>query len=136
MRRNSFFSPSSPCGGLAPRATYGWRLIRTSSSAMASGASTESAPAAAAVGIPWKRAVAGSCAKVSPPASRISWSPRIPSMPVPESTTPMQRGPQSLDIERKKKSTGSGGSPECAAGTSIRWSLPWNMARFIPGGMT
>jgi len=70
----------------------------------------------------------------------IASSQRLPQLDVgvtvPESTTPMQRAPQSRAIDWKKKSTGSSGSPAGAVGTSMRCSFPWNMARFTPGGMT
>ena len=67
----------------------------TSASAIfATGSTSSTAPVAIALrGIPSYSASYGSCAMARPPPSLTAFSPRLPSEPVPDSTTPMARGP-------------------------------------------
>ncbi len=53
-------------------------------------------------GIPSNFAEPGSWANVMPPASLMALRPKVPSVPVPDSTTPMARDPWSSANERKK----------------------------------
>ena len=74
---------------------------------MAAGATKiHAAGADGARGMPSKRAVSGSWAKVMPPSSLMHLSPAVPSEAVPESTTPIADIPRSTASERKKASTG------------------------------
>jgi hypothetical protein len=73
---------------------------------MAPGASTRSMTpvAIARSGMLEYSAVAGSCARHTPPAARMSSRPADPSSPVPDSTTPAARGPASSASDVKKMS--------------------------------
>ncbi len=77
---------------------------------------------------------AGAWAKTLPAFSRIAPRPRVPSEPMPESTTPTLRGPRSSASERKKKSIGRRW-PRGATG-SRRWRTPWTTDMSLFGGIT
>ncbi len=69
------------------------------------GRHTSTTPAATALsGIPPNLAVEGSWARVTPSAALIAASPRVPSLPVPERTTPTPRGPRSAASASKNRS--------------------------------
>ena len=53
-------------------------------------------------GMPSYFALAGSCANVIPPVSLIARRPKVPSVPVPDSTMPIERVPWSAASDRKK----------------------------------
>ena len=57
-------------------------------------------------GMPSYSASLGSCAMTSPPFSLTAFSPRLPSLPVPERITQIARSPSSSASERRKKSNG------------------------------
>ena len=75
---------------------------------MAPGGATKSAtPAVMALrGIESNLAELGSCASVTPPASWIARRPAVPSVPMPENTTPAAAWPFSAARVRKKESIG------------------------------
>jgi len=75
---------------------------------MAPGGATKSAtPAVMALrGIESNLAELGSCASVTPPASWIARRPAVPSVPMPENTTPAAACPFSAASARKKESIG------------------------------
>ena len=79
--------------------------MRASSLAISAGESTKSTqPAATALrGIESYRAES-SCAKVIPPSALIASSPSVPSVAVPDSTTPMARSRWSCASDSKKES--------------------------------
>ena len=84
----------------AARGGFGAREVRVLADALqllrdASGGRQKSAqPLSIALrGMPSYFAVAGSCANVMPPASLIALRPKVPSVPVPDSTMPIARGP-------------------------------------------
>ena len=82
--------------------------IVPSSSPISAGPSTISAtPSAIALRGIWSNcAVDGSCANVSPPTDRIARSPSVPSLAVPERTTPTARSPRAWASEPNSASIG------------------------------
>ena len=84
-------------------------------------------------GIPSNVAESTSCTITRPPASFTARTPRMPSLPVPDSTIATERSPWSSASERRKKSIGR----FTPRGESISesCSFPSWMDRFLLGGM-
>ena len=84
-------------------------------------------------GMPSYSVDSGFWAMTMPPSPLIARTPRVPSLPVPESTMPMARSRWSWASERKKKSIGRR-CPRGAEGSS-NWSVPFRNAMSRLGGM-
>ncbi|MEZ5080109.1 MAG: hypothetical protein R2878_05510 [Thermoleophilia bacterium] len=54
------------------------------------------------IGIPLNHAVAGCCTMIRPPASLMARAPQVPSLPVPDNTTPTASGPHSPASDAKE----------------------------------
>ena len=77
-----------------PQRTWWWIYFRISSPIFAGGRMKSTSLVAMALrGISSNSAVSGSWAMVSPPSALMVFTPRLPSLPVPESTMPMARSP-------------------------------------------
>ena len=84
-------------------------------------------------GMPSYSVDSGFWAMAMPPSPLIARTPRVPSLPVPESTMQMARSRWSWARERKKKSIGRRW-PRGAAGSSS-CSVPFSKAMSRLGGM-
>ncbi len=74
------------------------------------------------------------CTRETPPACLIAFRPRAPSLPVPDNTTPIARGPQSAASDVKKMSIGVFSRIGVVA--TRRCSLPRSIVINVLGGMT
>ena len=110
--------------------------MRTTSAAIRLAGRTKSiAPAEIALaGMAGHSAVSGSWAKVTPPAALIALSPRVPSDPVPERTTPMAAVLRSSARELKNSSMGWCGTEPRSRGVSLR--APCRRIMLLFGGIT
>jgi hypothetical protein len=111
-RRRKTFSralccfPSSGASGRRTAAAWRWKETIFSGSSSA-GATTSASPASMALrGMLSNLAEVSAWTKATPAFSLIALRPRVPSEPMPESTTPMLRSCRSSASERKKKSIG------------------------------
>ena len=92
------------------------------------------APAVIAlIGIDGQAALLGFWAKVTPPAALMAFSPRVPSEPVPESSTPIEAGPCCSASAVKKSSIGC---RRRASDPGVSLSTPWPSVIRLLGGIT
>ncbi|MNR52918.1 hypothetical protein D3C85_1728410 [compost metagenome] len=84
--------------------------------------------------MPSKAAVVGSWARVTPAAALISFTPSVPSLPVPDSTMPMALPGRCCARDTNKASTGRCRAPVCDRAVSLI-RLPTTVMT-VSGGIT